>query len=863
LKGEANAMTLRTRTVVIVGATLGCFVAVLYFSSGAILLRAFGQIEERRVSDNVQRSINAFNDALFNIDRLLHDWAAWDDTYEFIAKPEEHRKYIESNVGPDTFFIDQRMSAVQYFNSAGELVYGEAFDHSLGKEVPIPSAIAAQTAPGSLLLRHSSTTSSHKGIVMLPDRIMLVASQPILNSANEGPIRGTLIFWRVLDEREKEALARVTRLTLDIRRADDPTLPSDFKAADLRTGIIEVKPLSAASIGGYALLNDIYGNPALIFRVRMSRDIFLQGKASVQYLLVSLLILGYVIGVVIMILLQRQVIGRLTNLGESLAGIGESADPSERVPVAGRDELADIAMSINGMLAALERAQQQLRESENRFRQVAESAGEWIWEINVEGIYTYSSPAVEKILGYTPEEIVGTKHFYDFFVPADRDKIKREAFAVMTRKEPFRRFMNLNVHRDGRLVILETSGIPLLDEEGNLRGYRGADTDITERRELEEELIKHQKLESLGILAGGIAHDFNNILTAVMGYLSLIRSAIKPGDRLLPLVEGSERAALRAKDLTQQLLTFSKGGVPIKKIISLTVLLRDAASFATAGSGVQCRFSLSDNLWLVDADEGQISQVVNNLVINAAQAMPQGGTISITAANVPAGSEKDLPLKGQDYVRFSVSDEGIGIPHDYLQKIFDPYFTTKQRGSGLGLATCYSIVRNHDGMLTVQSELGRGSTFYVYLPAATRVAVPAAAPGGEAITGRGRVLIMDDEDAVREIAGKMLEHIGYEVALARDGDEMLAMYREARENGAPFAAVIMDLTISGKMSGKDAIVRLLALDPGAKAIVSSGYANDPIMSCYKDYGFLGVVPKPYRIEEIGAELRKVLTTAQG
>ena len=383
--------------------------------------------------------------------------------------------------------------------------------------------------------------------------------------------------------------------------------------------------------------------------------------------------------------------------------------------------------------------------------------------------------------------------------------------------------------------------------------------DITENRKMEAELVKAQKLESLGVLAGGIAHDFNNFLTAIIGNLSLAKMDSKPGDQVVAWLNEMEKASLQAKNLTQQLLTFSKGGEPIKKLVSLTELVKNSATFSLRGSNVRCNFFISEDLLPVEVDEGQIGQVINNLVLNADHAMPEGGIIEICAENITLTADNEFSLPAGPYIRTSFRDHGVGIRPDHLAKVFDPYFTTKHKGSGLGLTVAYSIIDKHNGRMTVESELGLGTTFTIYLPASDKPASQSADEEKRLLIGKGKILVMDDEEFIRDVAIQMLSKIGYEVSVANDGNQAIEMYRQAQTSGEPFDIVIMDLTIPGGMGGKEAIQKLKKLDPNVKALVSSGYSNDPIMSNFRDYGFQGVVKKPYRIQDMSDALRSVIT----
>ncbi|HMK48684.1 MAG TPA: ATP-binding protein [Thermodesulfovibrionales bacterium] len=374
------------------------------------------------------------------------------------------------------------------------------------------------------------------------------------------------------------------------------------------------------------------------------------------------------------------------------------------------------------------------------------------------------------------------------------------------------------------------------------------------------EMLKAQKLESLGVLAGGIAHDFNNILTSIMGNISLIKMGANPGEKIFARLSAAEKASMRAVDLTQQLLTFSKGGAPVKKTTSIAEIIRDSAGFALRGSNVNCEFHFPEEALPVEVDEGQISQVINNMVINANQAMPEGGTIVISAGIVSPGEEQRTLLPDDNYVMISIEDHGTGIPKEHLSNIFDPFFTTKQKGSGLGLAVSYSIIKNHDGHISVESELGIGTTFRIYLPSSQKQIASIDRGEETPIAGKGNILIMDDEEIVRDAVGEMLEDLGYTVTFAKDGAEAISLYKDAKESGLPFDVVIMDLTVPGGIGGKEATKELSTLYPDIRAIVSSGYSQNPVMSDFRKYGFVGVITKPYKIRQLSEELDRVMNS---
>ena len=366
------------------------------------------------------------------------------------------------------------------------------------------------------------------------------------------------------------------------------------------------------------------------------------------------------------------------------------------------------------------------------------------------------------------------------------------------------------------------------------------------------------------MLAGGIAHDFNNILTAIVGNVSLAKLYIEPDNKAQPRLEETEQATFRAKDLTQQLLTFARGGAPVKKTVSVVRLLREGVNFALAGSNIECQLLIPDDLWLAEIDEGQINQVIHNLVLNARQAMPLGGKVEVRGENLslPQGAKiEGVPARATEYLKITVRDQGVGIPEENIGKIFDPYFTTKPKGSGLGLATAYSIMKNHDGHIFVASRQGEGTTFTLYLPASgPNDRLDTTTMRGN-LSGKGKILVMDDEPVLREMVGDMLSHLGYDCESAKTGEQAIEMYLQARRAGAPFDALIVDLTVPGGMGGQEALRRLRALDPEVKCIVSSGYSNDPIMAEYRAHGFAAVIAKPYQISHLGDVLHDVLSNS--
>jgi len=505
--------------------------------------------------------------------------------------------------------------------------------------------------------------------------------------------------------------------------------------------------------------------------------------------------------------------------------------------------------------------EKKLKENEQLLATTLRSIGDAVITTDVNGSVIFMNPVAESLTGWRQKDAV-RRPLKDVFNIIDEHtgeqiedpvtRVLRDGVAVGLANN------TVLIARDGTKRSIDDSGAPIRDGKGNIMGVVLVFRDITEKRRAERELLKADKLESLGVLSGGIAHDFNNILTSILGNISIAKMFAKPGDKIFERLEEAENDCMRARVLTQKILTFSRGGAPIMKTAFISELLRDSASFALSGSNVRCEFSIPDDLWRIEVDEGQIAQAISNLIINASQAMPGGGVINLLAENIVVDEKQGIPLNNGGYVKISVTDHGIGIPKEHFQQIFDPYYTTKRGGSGLGLAIAYSIVKRHNGYIDVKSIPGKETTFSIYLPASPKEALAEKESGEKIRGGKGKILVMDDEKMIRDVVGDMLGILGYEAEFAKDGAEAVELYKKAEQSVRPFDAVIMDLTVPGGMGGKEAVRKLAEIDPEVKAIVSSGYSDDPVMADFRKYGFSNVVAKPYNIKELGDALYEVL-----
>lgn len=491
---------------------------------------------------------------------------------------------------------------------------------------------------------------------------------------------------------------------------------------------------------------------------------------------------------------------------------------------------------------------------------------------DVQGKIIMINKAGEQLTGWSSKEAIGQPLKSVFNVTIDlaaqaraqKSGYRNEAHSILLSMPENATLKS----RDGSEHIIEEVASPIRDSKNEVAGVVLVFRDITERQRNEAERRKAEALEQLGLLAGGIAHDFNNLLTAIIGNISLASLILPPDSEMATRLNDAKNASMRARDLAQQLLTFARGGAPIKKTSSIGKLVQDTVSFSLRGSHSRSEFIVGEDLWPADIDPGQISQVIANLVVNADQAMPNGGTLRVTCENFAyrQDSSPAVPdLNPGNYIRIAIKDEGVGIPENCLKRIFDPYFTTKAKGNGLGLATTYSIIKNHNGLITVESQVHYGSTFTIYLPAAKLQELPVVEPPravSPAISGTGRVLIVDDEEAIRALVEFTLERLGYQVSQAESALEGVELYRQKLEAGERFDVVILDLTLPGGMGGKEALKKLIEIDPTVNAIVSSGYALDATMSRYQDHGFRGVIAKPYEAAELGKIVAEVIASSQ-
>ena len=492
---------------------------------------------------------------------------------------------------------------------------------------------------------------------------------------------------------------------------------------------------------------------------------------------------------------------------------------------------------------------------------ILSSIGDAVVATDTNGTITLINKVAAELTGWTIEEATGKalSRVFNIVRESTREKTSNPVLEVLESGGIIQLpEQTLLISADGTERLIADSGAPIRDYEGNTIGVVLVFRDITDKHYVEREITKIQKLETLTLLAGGIAHDFNNILTAIIGNISLAKIYAKEMPRVNEKVSNAEKAALQARDLTHQLLTFSRGGDPIKQATDLRNIVRETVTFILSGSNVRSDMRFDDELQQVNVDPGQINQVINNLVINAMQAMKDGGILRVSASNVTVKQDQIVSLDAGSYVRVTIEDNGPGIPQEIQDKIFDPYFTTKNEGNGLGLSMTYSIVKRHHGHIVLDSHLGEGARFDIYLPVTEGISVSKDFVAQNYQGDKERILVMDDDIIVQESLGNSLEFLGYEVDFADHGEGAIEKYRLALEEKNPYATVILDITVPGAMGGRECVRHLLEIDPEVRAIASSGYSSDLTIEHYGKFGFIDVVPKPYKIEEIGSVLKRVI-----
>jgi len=517
------------------------------------------------------------------------------------------------------------------------------------------------------------------------------------------------------------------------------------------------------------------------------------------------------------------------------------------------------------------KAEEDLNKSEQNYRDIVEQTSDLITKVNKKGRITFVNHMSQEIFGLSPHECVGMSAF-DFVHPSDKKYTQKWFNDMVAMQKVKGKIENRQVGKNGKSHNMLWTCNLLYDSSGNIIEINGTAKDITERKKLQEDTLKARKLESLGEMAGGIAHDFNNLLYMITGNISLAQDDLNPETRTSEALKNAEEACFKAKNLTAKLITFSKGGAPVKKIASIKELLKASVGSALKESDIKTEISIVDNVRKANIDENQIKHVIHNIVVNAKESMDNKGQLKATCENIDIDKDNQRLSHGK-YIKITVKDQGCGIPEEILKKIFDPYFSTKEighkKGQGLGLGVSHSIVEKHNGLITVESDLKKGSIFSIYLPAmklsktenssVSKEKTISQKPLNQSITGKNKILVMDDEEMIRNLMSRFLNKLGYDVETCTEGGKAVEIYKNAMESKKPFNIAILDLTNKSGMGGQETMKRLLEIDPAVKGIIITGYSSDSVVENYKAYGFSGILQKPSTTEALQKVINEVLS----
>ena len=772
--------SLRRKTLLIIAITMIGLVGGLYWLSHILLMSGFTRLEEEFARKDAERASSALYNELNTLDRTTSEYAAWDATYAYVHG--KSATYVKTEF-PAATFRQLKVSFVAIFDVQGRELFAKGFDLAHPGEIPLPRGLANELKPGALLLTHASTDSKVAGILALPDGPVLVDSRPILQSDSEGPSAGTMVMGRALDEAEVEHLSEITHMPIEIELPRAIARDTELRAAS--SAISKEHPVFTNAVNGesfaaYQRLEDIYGQPVGLLRVLLPRTIHQQGHTSLLQFLLLLMAMGLVFGAVTLKLLEKFVVSRIGDLADNVTQIGASGDMAARLEIRGRDELAFLGTAINGMLEDLEKSQIEQHEGRTRLAVMMERMPAILWTTDKNLRYTSAVGAGLEKLGLRSGELVG-KTLFEYF------QTENPEFPSLAAHRKALAGESLTYQLEWQKRVLESHVQPLRGSDGEMLGVIGVALDITERKHLADQLRQSQKLQAVGELAGGVAHDFNNLLMVVKGHAEMLTERLFSGatgkeDAVRHNVEQIQQAAERAAALTRQLLAFSRMQVLHPRVLALNEVVGSMIQMVSRviGENIELVFLPGANLGRVKADPSQIEQVVLNLVVNARDAMPDGGRLTIETSNVDLDSSyasQHAVVEPGPYVMLTVSDTGCGMDAATQARIFEPFFTTKEqgRGTGLGLATVYGVVKQSGGYIWVYSEVDHGTTFKVYLPEVTapaeKLAAEKVAKGPE--PGTETILFVEDEDSVRELVTEYLSARGYRVLEAADGVQAL------------------------------------------------------------------------------------------
>jgi two-component system cell cycle sensor histidine kinase/response regulator CckA len=853
---------LRTRLLIVAFIGLTVFVAAFYALAGATIDRTYARVDNESAQRQVLRAHSYMDYVLGALGSTCSDWAYWDDTYQYIV--DHNAAYVHSNLAPSSLStID--VDIMVFLDTSGKVVSPKF--QTLANQTPDASVtdLVKQLRPGTAPWTQAMVHPGLTGYIQVGGRVAMVAARPILTSASTGPARGVLVFVRYLDDAFFASMADTVGgpVTFQPVSQVQPDTVESRALALLAQGQSTVGlPTGTDKVRGFEQHTDLAGNPAFLLATTADRtqsNEIAQLKRIVVFATSMIVVLLLGLGLLVV---NRTFMRRIASLGHQVTEVGHTSDLALRVRLPGSDELSQLATDVNTTLESLQQTQrdkdrmaEELERDRKRLHDYFDHAHDLIFALDTSGKVTMVNQSASSVLGYEENDLLG-RSMLDIVSPDSREFMLRANDEIGSGDIVARTIDVLT--RDGNRRTLDLSGQRLWDN-GHPTGTFYIARDITDRLRMEHELLHNEALASLGTLAAGIAHDFNNVLTVVKGSISLADSSLEEPAESQHYLEVARVAVDRAQALASQLLTFSRGGSPVKENVDVESIVREVARFVLSGSGISLQVSVDGILPAVEADRNQLFQVVQNIILNARDAMPSGGTLDIALRCQTVSEEHPFGIAAPgDYVVIRIADSGSGIAPEDMKLLFDPFFTTKPSGHGVGLSTARSIARRHGGDLLIESVADKGTTVWLYMPVAHGPVTQAqlAKSEGEPASATGRLLVMDDEQTVADVTCAMARHFGYETTAVPDGAAALTAYAQAVTDQRPFDLVIMDLTVPGGMGGREAVQKLHELYPDARVIVSSGYSDDASIAEYAQCGFIASLSKPYTMEQLERVLRE-------
>ena len=848
--------SLRGKTLLIILITVFALVGGLSVLARMVLLNGYSGLEADFARQDVDRASSALANEISTLDRTNSDYASWDETYRFLQRKNPRYPTLQF---PPSALGQIKVNFVAIVDNAGQVAFSRAYDLRTAKEAPLPSDLAKHLRPGALLSAAGKSLTHRSGILMLDSGPFLVDARPVLTSKSQGPALGTMVMGRALDADAIARLSSMTHLTIDLHRVDTLAAQTRYESETgqfIQPNRISVLDEGQNSIDAVEELTDIRDNPAFVLSVHLPRDIYRQGQTTLVQFLLLLLAAGFAFGAVTLYLLERTVLSRVAKLSGRVTQIGTSGDLSARIQVTGDDELAFLGGAINGMLEDLQQAEVDRDQGRARLSMIIDKMPAVLWTTDKDLRFTSSVGAGLENIGLRPNQTVGMT-LQEYFHNDD------PGFPPFAAHQKALAGESVSYEMEWEKRGFESYVQPMRDSEGEVTGVIGIALDVTERKHLAEQLRQSQKMQAVGQLAGGVAHDFNNLLMVVKGHAEILLNRIPANSPLRSNAESVDRAADRAAALTRQLLAFSRMQVLRPRVLDLNEVVSGMTKMFSRviGENIEMTFVPASHLGRVKADPGQIEQVLLNLVVNARDAMPDGGRLTIETTNIQLDRDYSAThhnIQPGPWIMLTVTDTGCGMDAKTQARIFEPFFTTKEqgKGTGLGLATVYGVVKQSGGFIYVYSEVGQGTTFKVYLPMVVAEVDKEAAEKAPALPPRGSetVLFVEDEESVRELVVEYLRGAGYRVLEACDGAQALQM--AAAHNGT--IDILVTDVVMPRISGRELASQIAAARPNVKVLFISGYTDDSIFRHGVLQGGVAYLQKPFNLKSIAQKIREVL-----